>query len=119
MVVRRLLICCSALLLAGCGSHAASKPCQTPAEVKALKKLNADLALLKRDAAKGNVDKATDKFLLDVATAPVDNLIRNRMIDHAAAIVSPVCQQCFLALESARPIPGIAHAHTGQACRTS
>jgi hypothetical protein len=109
------LICCSALLLAGCGSQAA-KPCQTPAELKALTKLNGDLVLLRRAAARGNVDKETDTFLLDVATAPVDNLVRNRMIDHAAAIVSPVCQQCFQALEAARPIPGIAHAHEGQAC---
>jgi hypothetical protein len=43
--------------------------------------------------------------------------VRNRMIDHAAAIVAPVCQQCFQALEAERPIPGIAHTHTGEACR--
>ena len=116
MVARRLLICCSALLLAGCGSHAA-KPCETPAQVKALKRLDADLAALKRAAARGNVDKETDKFLLDVLTAPIDNLVRNRMIDHAAAIVSPVCEQCFQALEAERPIPAIAHTHTGEACR--
>ena len=102
--------------MAGCGGSHEAKPCQSPAQVKALKKLNADLAALKRAAARGNVDKETDKFLLDVATAPVDNLVRNRMIDHAAAIVSPVCEQCFQALESARPIPGIAHAHSGTAC---
>jgi hypothetical protein len=72
---------------------------------------------LKRGAAHGNVDRETDRFLHDVQTAPVDNLVRNRMIDHAAAIVAPVCQQCFQALEAERPIPSIAHAHTGQACR--
>src|SRR5262245_35741868 len=118
MVARLLLICCSALLLAGCGSHAA-RPCRSPAQVKAMKRLRADLQLLKHAAARGNVDKETDKFLLDVSTAPIDPLIRNRLIDHAAAIVSPVCEQCFQALEATRPIPSIAHAHTGVACRTS
>jgi hypothetical protein len=48
-----------------------------------------------------------------VATAPVDNLVRNRMIDHAAAIVSPVCEQCFQALEAARPIPALRYGDAG------
>jgi hypothetical protein len=125
MAARRLLVCCSALLLAGCGSHAA-KPCESPAQVKALERLDADLASLKQaakqptpDTLKGSkaVSRLTDRFLIHVLTAPIDPLVRNRMIDHAAAIVAPVCQQCFQALEAERPIPGIAHTHTGEACR--
>jgi hypothetical protein len=49
-----------------------------------------------------------------VLTAPIGNLARNRMIDHAAAIVAPVCQQCFQALEAERPIPAIAHGDSGK-----
>jgi hypothetical protein len=125
MVARRLLLCCSALILAGCGSHAA-KPCESPAQVKALKRLDADLTALRqaakqptRNTLKGSkaVSQLTDRFLIDVLTAPIDPLVVNRMIDHAAAIVSPVCQQCFQALEAERPIPEIAHTHTGEACR--
>jgi hypothetical protein len=44
------------------------------------------------------------------------NLIRNRMIDHAAALLTGPCEQCFQALEAERPIVAIAHAHSGAAC---
>jgi hypothetical protein len=97
-----------------------------PAQKRALARLDADLAALKKAAAlptkdplHGNraVNRATDRFLLHVLTAPIDNLVRNRMIDHAAALLHGSCEQCFQALEAERPIVGIAHTHTGVACR--
>jgi hypothetical protein len=47
-----------------------------------------------------------DRFLLDVADRDVPVHIRSRFIDRAAASVSPVCEQCFQALEASRPIAG-------------
>jgi hypothetical protein len=127
MAAARWLLCCSALLLlAGCGGS--PKRCESPAQQRALARLDADLAAMRKaadqpsaDTLKGSraVSRATDRFLLHVLTAPVDPLVRNRMIDHAAAIVAPVCEQCFQALEAERPIISIAHAHTGEACRVS
>ena len=49
---------------------------------------------------------AVDRFLLDVADRDVPVHTRSRLIDRAAAIVSPVCEQCFQALEASRPIAG-------------
>jgi len=42
--------------------------------------------------------------LLDVAGESLPVHERSRFIDHAAAIVAPVCYLCFQALESNRPI---------------
>ncbi len=113
--------------MAGCGGGAqTSTTCTSPKQVRALAQLRTDVAALRRAAAHpgpdtlhGNaaVNHATDRFLLDVATAPVDPLVRNRMIDHAAAALLGACEQCFQALEAQRPIPAIAHAHQGEACR--
>jgi hypothetical protein len=116
------------VLLAGCGSSggATKQGCQSPKEQKALARLNADLSAIRKaaklpvtDALKGGpeINKATDRFLLHVETAPIDNLQRNRLIDHAAALLAPSCTQCFQALEAARPIPGIAHGEQG--CSTT
>jgi hypothetical protein len=59
-----------------------------------------------RYAQDGNaaVNAALDRFMVDVAadTLPVHE--RSRMIDHAAAIVSPKCYLCFQALEASRPV---------------
>jgi hypothetical protein len=77
-------------------------------------KLNADIAAIHR--ARGNTaatNRTTDRFLLDVATAPIANLKRNRMIDHAVGALGGECEQCFQALEAARPIPNI---RTGARC---
>ena len=65
-----------------------------------------------KDTLKGNppINTATDRFLADVNTAPVDLLVKNRLIDHAAAALVGSCQQCFEALEAGRPIPAISHA---------
>ncbi|MDP9260882.1 MAG: hypothetical protein M3O89_02795 [Actinomycetota bacterium] len=109
------LTSCAALCLAACGSSAkpkaAAKQCVSP---QAIAKLSADIAALRR--ARGNdaaTNRTTDRFLLDVATAPITNLKRNRMIDHAVGALGGECEQCFQALEAARPIPNI---RTGARC---
>ena len=85
-------------------------------------RLELDLAAIKRAAAlpatstlKGNpaINRATDRFLLHVDTAPIDNLQRNRMIDHAAALLVGSCELCFQALEAERPLVNIAHGDLG------
>ena len=65
-----------------------------------------------KNTLKGNraINAATDRFLVDVDKAPVDLLVKNRFIDHAAAALLGSCQQCFQALEAERPIPSISHA---------
>ncbi|TML68018.1 MAG: hypothetical protein E6G13_10990 [Actinobacteria bacterium] len=59
-------------------------------------------------AQNGNaaVNAALDRFQLDVAADALPVLERSRMIDHAAALVSPRCYLCFQALEANRPIAG-------------
>jgi hypothetical protein len=52
------------------------------------------------------LSRAVDRFLLDVADPAVPVLTRSLFINRAAAIVSPVCEQCFQALEASRPIAG-------------
>ncbi len=120
------LAACAVLGLAACGSgskHAArtAKVCRNSAAAEA--RLFADIAAMRRaarlptsDRLQGNhaVNVATDRFLNDVALAPIGNLRRNRMIDHAAGTLSGACEQCFQALEAARPIVTVAHeAHRG------
>jgi uncharacterized lipoprotein YajG len=116
-----LLILAGVLLLAGCGGSS-KQACSNPKAARALARIENDLTAIKRAAAlpapdtlKGNaaINKATDRFLLHVETAPLDNLTRNRMIDHAAAALLGTCQQCFQALEAERPIPSIAHGDLG------
>ena len=109
------------LAVTACGSSSHANPPATTttkvcrARAAAIAKINADIAALQQ-AAKGDAtDKATDRFLLDVDTAPISNLLRNRLIDHAAATVTTKCPQCFQAMEAERPIPAIAHGDTG--CR--
>ncbi|MDX6472665.1 MAG: hypothetical protein QOK22_1481 [Gaiellaceae bacterium] len=119
--MRGLAFFVSVLMLAGCGGG--TKPaCRSPKQAQALVRLNADLAAIRTaaalpvtDALKGGpeINRATDRFLHDVQTAPVGNLQRNRFIDHAAALLLGSCSQCFQALEAARPIPGIAHGDLG------
>jgi hypothetical protein len=108
------------VIAGGCGGTTASPPTTKPktcANTKAaLAKIQRDLAAM-RAAAKlpttntldGNheINVATDRFLRDVELAPITNIERNRLIDHAASASSEVCQQCFQALEAERPIPGI------------
>ena len=123
-MVRGLVLVLCAVLLAGCGGT--KHGCRNPQEQKALARLNADLTAIRKaaklpvtDSLKGGpeINKATDRFLLDVETAPVDNLQRNRLIDHAAALLLGSCSQCFQALEAERPIVSIAHGDQG--CTTT
>jgi hypothetical protein len=55
------------------------------------------------------VRRATSRFIEDLDASQIDNLSKNRAIDHAAAAVAVVCDQCFQQLEAIRPIPAIAH----------
>jgi hypothetical protein len=118
-----------ALLAAGCGgsnkhsaatTSAAAKPrCPRKVTVRWTARLQRDVAAIRRaaqrptkDTLKGNpaINAATDRFLLDVNKAPIDLLVKNRFIDHAAGALVGSCQQCFQALEAGRPIPAISHA---------
>jgi hypothetical protein len=118
-----ILLALAALLLSACGGHRAAVSCRpSPALVRA----NRDVAAIKRAAAlpvkdtlKGNAatNRATDRFLYDVATSKLDNLVQNRLIDHAAAALAGTCQQCFQALEAERPIIQVEHAHDSTICR--
>jgi hypothetical protein len=131
------LILLLAVVAAGCGgSHSATPPagsgsgtttaaCRTKAQRRALVKLDRDLVGLKsagRVHVKNTLlggraaNRATDRFLRDLAESPISNLRRNRLIDHAAASIVGNCQQCFQALEAERPIPSIAHDANGARC---
>jgi len=96
--------------------------CKPGERARALARLRADVAALRRaalaptkDTLRGSprVSRLTDRFLLDLATAPIGNLTRNRLVDKAAAALVGACQQCFQALEASRPIPAIAQGDRG------
>jgi hypothetical protein len=118
-----LLLSCAALCLTACGSgHHAAATTQRCVSPKAIAKLQTDITAMRRAAAlptkntlDGNpsLNRATDRFLNDVSLAHITNLKRNRMIDHAAGTLAGACEQCFQALEAARPIPNI---RLGVAC---
>lgn len=59
------------------------------------------------------LSRMLDRFLLDVVTRDLPVHARSRYIDRAAAIVSPVCEQCFQALEASRPTGGGANLGCG------
>ena len=115
-----------ALCLAACGSgshhsatRTAARSCTDPRTARDLARLRADVAAIHTAALRptkntldGNpaVNRATDRFLADEGRAHVSLLVKNRLIDHAAAALSGACQQCFQALEAERPIPSISHA---------
>ncbi len=113
------VLACAVLCLAACGSaRKAAQPAGRicPDTSKALTKLQSDIAAMRKAARlptqntlQGNhaVNVATDRFLNDVALAPVGNLKRNRLIDHAAGTLSGACEQCFQALEASRPVINI------------
>jgi len=119
-VLRGLVVlACAVLCLAACGSgRKAAQPADRicPDTSEALTKLQSDIAAMRKAARlptqntlEGNhaVNVATDRFLNDVALAPVGNLKRNRLIDHAAGTLSGACEQCFQALEASRPVINI------------
>jgi len=76
--------------------------------------MHAAARLPTKDTLKGNhaINVATDRFLHDVEVAPIGNLRRNRLIDHAAGTLAGACEQCFQALEAARPIVNIRRGET-------
>jgi hypothetical protein len=113
-----LLLTVAALCLTACGStkHETAPPTTQCTSPKAIAKLQADIDAMRRaarlptkDTLIGNaeVNAATDTFLNDVALAKIDNKRRNRLIDHAAGTLAGACEQCFQALEAARPVIGI------------
>jgi hypothetical protein len=59
------------------------------------------------------LSNAVDRFLLDVATRELPVHERSRFIDRAVAIVTPLCEQCFQALEASRPTGGGANLGCG------
>lgn len=114
-----------ALLAAGCGGSAKTQAATTVGScvnAKAMAKLNADVAAIKRASDTpttnrflGNkpINQATDRFLNDLALAKIDNKRKNRLIDLAAGSLANHCEQCFQAFEAARPIPGLRYGETG------
>jgi cytochrome c556 len=115
VVARLALLLCAVVCLAACGSstrHSAGCPNQQRALAKIHRDVEALAAAYKlpvKDKLIGNhaINVATDKFLNDVALAPITNLQRNRLIDLAMSAIGTHCQQCFQALEAGRPIPAI------------
>jgi hypothetical protein len=114
-----LVLLSTALCLVACGSakpRTASTRTARCTSATALAGVEADIAAVRRAAALptkntllGNaaINRATDTFLHDVALAHITNLQRNRLIDHAAGALAGSCEQCFQALEAARPIPSL------------
>jgi hypothetical protein len=119
---------CAALCLAACGGSKHTGATHETTTVgscvnaAAMAKLHADVAAIKRasnlpttNRLDGNaaINKATDRFLLDVATAKIDNKRRNRMIDLAMGSLANQCEQCFQALEAGRPTINLRYGETG------
>ena len=71
-----------------------------------LRRLRAAAATVKGFTQNGNaaINKAVDRFELDVAVESIPVQERSRFIDRAAAIVGPLCYLCFQALEANRPL---------------
>jgi hypothetical protein len=117
--MRRLaLVATAATLAAGCGgtSHTtkttaqhklnpncASRPV-TAAQRRAYRRILPILAQMKRATKHSVESRLTDRFLLAEETSGLSAYVRNRLLDHAVAYATPKCQDCFQALEAARPI---------------
>ena len=71
-----------------------------------LRDLRAAAATMKHFAQNGNpqMNRAVDRFEIDVAGEALSRFQRNRFIDLAAAIIGPRCYLCFQALEANRPL---------------
>jgi hypothetical protein len=79
--------------------------------------LASDIHAIKREAPHAKtgsrmgtprLQRLTNHFLIDLKRSGVDIVSQNRIIDHAAGIAAPVCDQCWQMLEADRPIPAIA-----------
>jgi hypothetical protein len=73
-----------------------------------LRDLRAATATVKGYTQNGNaaLNRALDRFQLDIKKEALPVKERSRFIDLAAAIVAPRCYLCFQALEANRPIAG-------------
>jgi len=114
----------SVLALAACGSggggttasvaRTATTACPGAAKAhRHIARVSEDLARLRAAARTGShaaTSTAADRFMIDVAYEPAGR--RNRLIDHAAAAVLGVCEDCFQALEAMRPIPAMKYGST-------
>jgi hypothetical protein len=122
-----LLVFVLAAVAAGCGSSrheaATSTPRETPANCRIhtvkqrveLRQLQADVGSMRRAAApvkkrtwQGTpaTQVATDRFIRHVDASRLPVFVKSRMIDHAAAAISPACESCFQQLEAGRPVGG-------------
>jgi hypothetical protein len=90
----------------------------TPRQRRELAQLDSDIRRLRAESAATQrksllgtpaVRAATARFIGHEQRSTLDNLAKNRTIDHAAAAVAPACEQCFQQLEAIRPIVDIAH----------
>jgi hypothetical protein len=109
-------------IAAGCGSSGHKQVTGSCVNARAMAKLNADIAAIKHAASTptnnrflGNkpINRATDRFLNDLAVSKIDFKRQNRLIDFAAGALANQCEQCFQAFEAARPIPGLRYGETG------
>jgi hypothetical protein len=90
----------------------------TAAQRRALERLAHDIAAMRSASARAPDDtlkgtpaarRTTSRFIVHLEQSTIDDLSKNRLIDHAAAAIASVCDQCFQQLEAMRPIPAIAH----------
>jgi hypothetical protein len=114
---RALLLIAIVGLAPGCGSSSHAKTnthstissnCLnrpvTAAQKRANRRITKILARMRRAKTHDAESKLTDRFLLAEETSGLSAYVRNRLIDHAVAYATPKCQDCFQALEAARPI---------------
>jgi hypothetical protein len=124
--VRGLLLFMLCAALAGCGgssvrhtravpqtnrhcvgsNNAAKRELQRRKLTGDLRRLRVAAATVKGYTQNGNaaINRALDRFELDVAEESIPVQERSRYIDRAAAIVAPHCYLCFQALEANRPL---------------
>jgi hypothetical protein len=76
----------------------------TAAQKREYRRILRILAQMHRATTHDAESRLTDRFLLAEETSGLPNYVRNRLIDHAVAYATPKCQDCFQALEAARPI---------------
>jgi hypothetical protein len=122
----------AALLVAGCGGSKKAATTEanpfpqdpqilerntSAASRRSLDLLAADIRRLRAEAPKAKagsrmgtprLQQLTTRFITDLKRSDVDIVSQNRIIDHAAAVAAPVCDQCWQMLEAERPIPAIA-----------
>jgi hypothetical protein len=115
--VRAALALAFLLALTACGGaakqtqerHTTTAPCRhsgplTSRQQHYFRRANADLAAMRAARTHARASAATDRFLLDVGRGDLPIFRANRLIDHAVAAVTGICQDCFQALEAGRPI---------------